>query len=116
MRPAFREERPASYRYSLVELQIPGRHNVANGLAAILVGLALGLDFKKIARSIRGFTGAKRRFHLRADSGGVMLIDDYAHHPTEIRAVLAACRNWIKSCRSSGRWGTRFSPRIKAAQ
>ncbi len=77
-----------------VHLSIPGRHNILNALAAILVGLEIGLDFKTIARSIRRFTGTKRRFDLRADAGGVMLIDDYAHHPTEIRAVLDACRNW----------------------
>lgn len=77
-----------------VNLSIPGRHNILNAMAAILVGLKLGIAFKEIARSIKDFDGAKRRFQLRADVGGVMLIDDYAHHPTEIRAVLDACRNW----------------------
>ncbi len=77
-----------------VDLSIPGRHNVLNTLACILVGLKLGIGFKDIVRSIKDFDGAKRRFQLRADSDGVMLIDDYAHHPTEIRAVLDACNNW----------------------
>lgn len=77
-----------------VSLNIPGRHNVLNAMAAILVGLKVGLGFKEIARAIADFDGAKRRFQLRADSRGAMLIDDYAHHPTEIRAVLDACRNW----------------------
>ena len=77
-----------------VSLRIPGRHNILNSLAAILVGFKLGLSFENICRSIQDFTGTKRRFHLRADVDGVMLIDDYAHHPTEIRAVLDACRNW----------------------
>lgn len=77
-----------------VGLQIPGRHNVSNALAAILVGFDLGLDFKAIASSIKAFDGAKRRFHLRADTGDVMLIEDYAHHPTEIKAVLDACGSW----------------------
>lgn len=77
-----------------VNLNIPGRHNILNAMAAILVGLRIGLSFKEITRSIKDFDGAKRRFQLRADSGGVMLIDDYAHHPTEIRAVLDACGNW----------------------
>lgn len=77
-----------------VNLSIPGRHNILNAMAAILVGLKIGIAFKEIARSIKDFDGAKRRFQLRADAGGVMLIDDYAHHPTEIRAVLDACRNW----------------------
>ena len=77
-----------------VSLRIPGRHNILNSLAAILAGFKLGLSFEDICRSIQDFAGTKRRFHLRADVDGVMLIDDYAHHPTEIRAVLDACRNW----------------------
>lgn len=77
-----------------VRLSIPGRHNVLNAMAAILVGLGLGLSFNKIAAAIVDFDGAKRRFQLRADAGGVMLIEDYAHHPTEIRSVLDSCRNW----------------------
>ena len=77
-----------------VELQIPGRHNVLNALACLLVGLNLGLGFNEAAAAIKDFNGTKRRFHLRANVGGIMLIDDYAHHPTEIRAVLDACRNW----------------------
>ncbi|MDP2928472.1 MAG: UDP-N-acetylmuramate--L-alanine ligase [Candidatus Omnitrophota bacterium] len=77
-----------------VSLRIPGRHNILNSLAAILTGFKLGLSFEDMCRSIQDFTGTKRRFHLRADVGGVMLIDDYAHHPTEIRAVLDACKNW----------------------
>ncbi len=77
-----------------VSLRIPGKHNISNSLAAILVGFKLGLSFEEICRSIQDFTGTKRRFHMRANVEGVMLIDDYAHHPTEIRAVLDACRNW----------------------
>ena len=77
-----------------VFLNIPGMHNVSNSLAAIIVGLKLGLPFEKITQAIQDFTGTKRRFHLRAQADNVMLIDDYAHHPTEIRAVLDACNNW----------------------
>ncbi|MCX5680583.1 MAG: UDP-N-acetylmuramate--L-alanine ligase, partial [Candidatus Omnitrophica bacterium] len=77
-----------------IELCIPGRHNVLNGLAAVLVGLEAGLSFSEIARCLKGFSGAKRRFQLRCENNGIMLIDDYAHHPTEIRAVLDACRGW----------------------
>ena len=77
-----------------IEMAIPGRHNVLNGLAAVLVGLNMGLDFNQIALALKGFKGAKRRFQLRGDASGVMLIEDYAHHPTEIRAVLKTCRNW----------------------
>ena len=77
-----------------VTLNIPGMHNVLNALATILIGLGLGLDFNAIASSIKNFEGARRRFQLRYSSGGIMLIDDYAHHPTEIRAVLDTCKNW----------------------
>lgn len=77
-----------------VNLKIPGRHNVLNALASIQVGLCLGFKFEKIKRVIKDFTGAKRRFQLRSSSGNVMLIEDYAHHPTEIKAVLDICRNW----------------------
>ncbi|OGW76774.1 MAG: UDP-N-acetylmuramate--L-alanine ligase [Omnitrophica bacterium RIFCSPLOWO2_02_FULL_45_16] len=77
-----------------VFLKVPGRYNILNSLAAILVGFKIGLTFENITRSIADFSGTKRRFHLMADVDGVMLIDDYAHHPTEIRAVLDACRNW----------------------
>ena len=77
-----------------VFLSIPGKHNILNSLAAVQVGLKIGLTFEKITQAIQDFTGTKRRFHLRADSEGIMLIDDYAHHPTEIRAVLEACNNW----------------------
>ena len=79
-----------------VSIKIPGMHNVLNALAAILVGLELGLDFRRIVRAIKDFEGAKRRFQLLADVDGVMLIDDYAHHPTEVKAVLDASRNWKK--------------------
>ncbi|MDD5428661.1 MAG: UDP-N-acetylmuramate--L-alanine ligase [Candidatus Omnitrophica bacterium] len=77
-----------------ISIKVPGRHNVTNALACVLVGLEAGLKFKQIAAALKDFSGAKRRFELRADSGGVMLIEDYAHHPTEIRSVLAASRNW----------------------
>ncbi|MDP2912519.1 MAG: UDP-N-acetylmuramate--L-alanine ligase, partial [Candidatus Omnitrophota bacterium] len=77
-----------------VKIKIPGIHNVLNAMAAILVGLELGKKFDDITDSIKDFSGAKRRFQLRMEKDGIMLIEDYAHHPTEIRAVLSACRNW----------------------
>lgn len=77
-----------------VEIAIPGKHNVLNALSTILVGLKTGLKFNAIKRAIRKFDGARRRFDLRSNTNGIMLIDDYAHHPTEIKAVLSACRNW----------------------
>jgi len=80
-------------RLGRVDLKLPGRHNVLNALAAILVGLELGREFERIAGAIKDFGGAKRRLEVRSETDGVILIDDYAHHPTEIRAVVAACRN-----------------------
>ncbi len=84
----------AGKKIGKVFIRIPGIHNVVNALASILVGLELGLKFSQISSAIKDFNGAGRRFELKADSGGIMLIDDYAHHPTEIRAVLKASRNW----------------------
>lgn len=77
-----------------ISFNIPGRHNVLNGLAAVLVGLKAGLKFGRIVKSLKSFDGAKRRFQLRCDKNGVMIVEDYAHHPTEIRSVLEACRAW----------------------
>ena len=75
-----------------VELRVPGRHNVLNALAAIASGLALGADFRSMARGLSNFAGAERRFQRLGDCQGVLVVDDYAHHPTEIAATLAAAR------------------------
>jgi UDP-N-acetylmuramate--alanine ligase len=75
-----------------VELGVPGRHNVLNALAAIASGLALGAPVDAMAGALREFTGVERRFQRLGSARGVMVIDDYAHHPTEIRATLAAAR------------------------
>ena len=75
-----------------VELQVPGRHNVLNALAAVAVGLEIGVGFGHIAESLAGFRGVGRRFETRGEVGGVRLVDDYGHHPTEIRATLSAAR------------------------
>src|SRR5215204_1159998 len=75
-----------------VALVVPGRHNVANALGAIAAAMAAGAPFGAAAPALAGFTGAARRFHLRAEVGGVTVVDDYAHHPTEVAASLAAAR------------------------
>jgi UDP-N-acetylmuramate--alanine ligase len=83
-----------------VRLNMPGRHNVSNALAAIAVGLELDIPFKQLSESLDGFSGVDRRFSVRAevDIGGdnpIRIIDDYGHHPTEIKATLqAAARAW----------------------
>src|SRR5258705_9601867 len=75
-----------------VQLHVPGMHNVYNSLAAIAVGFELEVPFKKIAEALSSFIGAQRRFQLRGEVDGVMVIDDYGHHPTEVRATLAAAK------------------------
>jgi UDP-N-acetylmuramate--alanine ligase len=75
-----------------VELQVPGAHNVLNALAAIAVGLEVDVGFGHIAESLAQFHGVGRRFETRGEAAGVRVVDDYGHHPTEIRATLAAAR------------------------
>jgi UDP-N-acetylmuramate--alanine ligase len=75
-----------------VELPMPGRHNVQNALAAIGVAAELGIDHDLIARGFAKFSGVKRRFTKVGEIEGATIIDDYGHHPTEIRAVLSAAR------------------------
>ena len=75
-----------------VDLAVPGRHNVLNALAAIAGGLALGAPFKEMAQGLATFAGAERRFQRLGEIAGVYVVDDYAHHPTEIAATLAAAR------------------------
>jgi UDP-N-acetylmuramate--alanine ligase len=75
-----------------VQVSMPGRHNVQNALAAIAVALELGLSDEAIASGFDKFDGVKRRFTRVGEVDGAIVIDDYAHHPTEIRAVLSAAR------------------------
>ncbi len=75
-----------------VELQIPGKHNIQNALAAIAVGLQLGVPFDKVKVGIEKFTGVFRRWEVKAEVDGVTVVDDYAHHPTEIRATLSGAK------------------------
>ena len=71
-------------------LRVPGAHNVLNASAAIAVGVGLGIPVEQIHSGLENFRGVDRRFHLRGKAAGVSVIDDYGHHPTEIRATLAA--------------------------
>lgn len=75
-----------------IKLAVPGIHNVANSLAAVVAGLVTGLPFDKIAEGLALFRGAKRRFQTKAKINGVWIVDDYAHHPTEISTTLKAAR------------------------
>lgn len=75
-----------------VSLQVPGIHNVVNALAAIAVARELDVSFDVIQRALGAYGGLRRRFERRGEAGGVTVVDDYGHHPTEIRATLAAAR------------------------
>jgi UDP-N-acetylmuramate--alanine ligase len=75
-----------------VSMQVPGRHNVQNALAAISVAALLGLPPKKAAEALGEFRGTGRRFEVLGEANGVTVINDYGHHPTEIKATLAAAR------------------------
>ena len=75
-----------------LHLNVPGRHNLLNALAAVAVGLETGVGFARIAAALGEFRGAERRFERRGEAEGVLVVDDYGHHPTEIAAVIAAAR------------------------
>jgi UDP-N-acetylmuramate--alanine ligase len=81
-----------------IALAVPGAHNVMNSLAAVAVGLDLGVAFAAVKEGLASFTGVDRRFQIRGEARGVTVVDDYGHHPTEIRATLETLR---------GRAGTR---------
>ena len=82
----------ASGRFALA-LQVPGRHNALNAVAAFAVALELGVDPAAAAAALAHFSGASRRFELKGEARGIRVFDDYAHHPTEVRAALAAARS-----------------------
>jgi UDP-N-acetylmuramate--alanine ligase len=75
-----------------IQLQLLGAHNLSNALAAVAVGRMLGMDFTAITPGLASFQGARRRFELRGEAGGVRFIDDYAHHPSELQVTLAAAK------------------------
>ncbi|MEW6130894.1 MAG: UDP-N-acetylmuramate--L-alanine ligase [Acidobacteriota bacterium] len=75
-----------------MRLKVPGRHNVYNSLAAIAVGLDLNLEFEQIVEALGEFGGAERRFQFKGEAHEILVVDDYGHHPTEIKATLEAAR------------------------
>jgi UDP-N-acetylmuramate--alanine ligase len=86
------EQREEGVELGELRLRVPGRHNLLNALAATAVGLEVGIPFGTIASALEQFQGAERRFQLLGEEDGVMVVDDYGHHPTEIAAVLSAAR------------------------
>jgi UDP-N-acetylmuramate--alanine ligase len=75
-------------------IRVPGRHNAQNALAAVAVGLELELSAEQIRQGLERFHGADRRFQVKMEFEGITIVDDYGHHPTEIRATLEAARLW----------------------
>ena len=90
--PASGDRRTALTTLGTLRLAVPGRHNLLNALAAVAVGMELGLSFERVAAGLKDFRGAERRFDVRGEPNGILVVDDYGHHPTEIAAVLAAAR------------------------
>jgi UDP-N-acetylmuramate--alanine ligase len=76
-----------------INLPVPGQHNVYNALASIAVSLEVAVPFPKIAEAFAKFKNANRRFQFKGEAKGIMVVDDYGHHPTEILATLAAAKN-----------------------
>ena len=79
-------------KLGVITLKSPGNHNVKNALAAVATGIELSIDFKLIKQGLERYEGVFRRFQKKAEEQGVMVIDDYAHHPTEVAATLNAAR------------------------
>ena len=83
-------------RLGALRLHLPGRHSATNALAAVAVAHELEVPFVKVAEALDNFTGIHRRFELKGEPRGVLIIDDYGHHPTEIRATIGAIRDCWK--------------------
>ncbi len=77
-----------------ITLGIPGRHNISNSLAAAALGLEIGLEFEVIQAALRSYPGVRRRLELKLNQKGILIFDDYAHHPTEISATLEALKGF----------------------
>jgi len=94
----FRSSSVISYKgktLGTLKLQVPGKHNISNAMAAVAVGLDLDISPKIILRALGEYTGIGRRFELKKEVDGIMVVEDYGHHPTEIKATLdAAKRGW----------------------
>lgn len=78
-------------------IRAPGLHNVKNALACLILGLELNLSLPKIRKGLLAYSGVQRRFHVRGEVRGIIVMDDYGHHPTEIKVTLEACKKvWPK--------------------
>jgi UDP-N-acetylmuramate--alanine ligase len=113
-----KESGPQGSHFSLVKrghslgeahVGLPGRHNVLNAAAAMGVALELGIAFETAAKGLERFTGVRRRFESKGSAGGVRVVDDYAHHPTELKATLQAAR---EAMQGQGRLLVAFQPHL----
>ena len=77
----------------VIHLHVPGEHNVLNALASIALGIEMNIPFHDIAAGLESYKGVRRRFDIKGEENGVMVVDDYAHHPTEVRVTLNSARN-----------------------
>jgi UDP-N-acetylmuramate--alanine ligase len=93
---ALRQRDGSFHRIEGIELPMPGRHNVQNALAAVAVAVEMGCSGDEIRTGFSKFAGVKRRFTKVGEIAGASIIDDYAHHPVEIRAVLSAAREGVR--------------------
>ena len=76
-----------------IELNVPGEHNILNSLAAVTLGLEMGLSFRNISKGIQAYSGVRRRFDIKGVFNEIFVVDDYAHHPTEVEATLQSARS-----------------------
>lgn len=95
-----------------MNLRVPGDHNRLNAASALLLAQELGIDLDRAARGLEHFDGTGRRFELRGHVAGVDVVDDYAHHPTEIRATLAAARSRLTQAAQGGSLRVLFQPHL----
>ncbi|BDZ43837.1 hypothetical protein GCM10025865_31360 [Paraoerskovia sediminicola] len=95
-----------------LQLAMPGTHNLLNAVAAVAAAQALGVAFEDAVRAVGSFRGTGRRFELKGEVGGVRVVDDYAHHPTEVAALLVAAREVVGRGRRGGRVVVLFQPHL----
>lgn len=93
-----------------VQLSVPGLHNQMNALATVAVALECGLSFQTVQKSLESFTGVERRFQVLGTASGITVVDDYGHHPTEVRATLEAARQYLRNRNTGGRVVALFQP------
>ena len=77
----------------VIHLQVPGEHNVLNALASIALGIEMNIPFHDVAAGLESYKGVRRRFDIKGEANGIMVVDDYAHHPTEVRVTLKSAKN-----------------------